>query len=234
MEKLLIPSPAQVEQGRGGYVIDNHQYKRVTSILKVIDKPGLITWAAKLGLAEMNKVMDTRSAFGTAVHKHCADILRGNVVNVDDMSDWEMRDCVKSYLLWKDTVKLGDYQTEAVVYSKTYGFAGTTDFYGDINGHPSVIDLKTSKDVYIEAFLQVSAYCQCIFEMTGLFPQYGGVLALRDTGYTFKYVDEMTLRGLFPVFLSAMKIHSWKAGPWLNSIQIRTGSVDDAKQEEEL
>ena len=231
MEKILLPSPAQVEQGRGGYNIDGHTYKRVTSILKVIDKPGLLTWAAKLGLAEMNKVMDTRSAFGTAVHKHCADILRGNVVNVDDFSDWEMRDCVKSYLLWKDTVKLGDYQTEAVVYSKTYGFAGTTDFYGHINGHPSVLDLKTSKDVYVEAFLQVSAYCQCIFEMIGKYPRYGGVLSLRDTGYTFKYVDEMTLRGLFPVFLSAMKIHSWKAGPWLNRIQIEKGCLDETKNE---
>jgi hypothetical protein len=233
MEMELLPRPVQVEQAKGKYVIDGRNYIRVTSILKMIDKPGLLNWMGTVGLAEANKIMETRAQFGTDVHAHIASILRGNPVPVDQISDYEMRGCVQSFLRWKNKMTLGDYHTEALIYSKQYGYAGTTDMYGVLNGLYGIIDWKTSKDVYIEAFLQISAYAQGVYEMTGRYPMMGGVVSLQEEKYVYKHIDGPTLQGLFPVFLAARKIYDWKGGSWLNNIKIEQGKEEGEDVERE-
>lgn len=229
METELLARPAKVEQARGKYVIDGKNYVRVTSILKMIDKPGLFTWGATIGLAEANRIMETRAEFGTSVHGHVAGILRGDPIEVDGISDYEMRGCVKAFLRWKEKRKFGAYQTEAVIYSRQYGYAGTTDFFGYLDGIPTIVDWKTSKDVYAESFLQVAAYAQGVLEMTGSYPMRGGIVSLQEEKYIYKFIDGATMQGLFPVFLAARDIYSWKNAPWLNKIQVEKGVVEDVE-----
>lgn len=52
---------------------------------------------------------------------------------------------------------------EVKVYSRTHGYAGTCDLIAEIDGRLAVVDLKTSKSVWPEAALQVSAYARADF-----------------------------------------------------------------------
>jgi len=51
-------------------------------------------------------------------------------------------------------------ELEGKCYSKKYGYAGTIDFFGKIDGKLTVLDYKTSKAIYESYYLQASAYAQ--------------------------------------------------------------------------
>jgi hypothetical protein len=66
--------------------------------------------------------------------------------------------CVKSFIDWRNEVKPEIIATETTIFSEIHGYAGTVDCVARINGIPCVIDFKTSKNVWKEYELQVSAY----------------------------------------------------------------------------
>jgi predicted RecB family nuclease len=66
--------------------------------------------------------------------------------------------CVKSFLDWRNTVKLEVIAAETTVFSEIHGYAGTVDLICRIDGQPYIVDFKTSKYVWKEYELQISAY----------------------------------------------------------------------------
>lgn len=66
---------------------------------------------------------------------------------------------------WREESKLEPLMIEQRVYSIKYGFAGTTDIIGKVNGQLVVGDWKTSSGVYLEHLIQVSAYREALHEM---------------------------------------------------------------------
>ncbi len=65
--------------------------------------------------------------------------------------------CVKSFLDWRNTVKLEVIAAETTVFSEIHGYAGTVDLICRIDGQPYIVDFKTSKYVWKEYELQISA-----------------------------------------------------------------------------
>jgi predicted RecB family nuclease len=93
-------------------------------------------------------------------------------------------------------------EQEKTVVSKKYGYAGTCDLVIRKNGTGLwVCDVKTGKDIYLEAHLQLSAYKQALNE-NGVNVERAGVILLKDTGnYKFEEVDDC-----FDAFLATKKM----------------------------
>lgn len=70
-----------------------------------------------------------------------------------------------SFCAWRASVSLEIRFVESPVWSKEFGYAGTCDFFGYVNGVPTCIDWKTSNRIYPVQVLQVAAYTQALQEM---------------------------------------------------------------------
>lgn len=181
----------------GMYLINNKYYPSVTQILSVIDKPALRIWFGKQvymatslnpaiseqeALAEPTKQSTTAKGRGTAVH----DIVEayentGKVAGLEGPFQGYAR-AFESWINSNDIKVVGHEQT---VKSEKYHYAGTLDLLVKVNGNLTLIDVKTGKDIYPEAHLQVSAYKQALSE-DGTELQGAGILLLQEDG-TYKY-----------------------------------------------
>jgi hypothetical protein len=181
----------------GMYLINNKYYPSVTQILSVIDKPALRIWFGKQvymatslnpaiseqeALAEPTKQSTSAKGRGTAVH----DIVEayentGKVAGLEGPFQGYAR-AFESWINSNDIKVIGHEQT---VKSEKYHYAGTLDLLVEVNGNLTLIDVKTGKDIYPEAHLQVSAYKQALSE-DGTELQGAGILLLQEDG-TYKY-----------------------------------------------
>lgn len=181
----------------GMYLINNKYYPSVTQILSVIDKPALRIWFGKQvymatalnpaiseqeALAEPTKQSTSAKSRGTAVH----DIVEayentGKVAGLEGPFQGYAR-AFESWINSNDIKVIGHEQT---VKSEKYHYAGTLDLLVEVNGKLTLIDVKTGKDIYPEAHLQVSAYKQALSE-DGTELQGAGILLLQEDG-TYKY-----------------------------------------------
>lgn len=78
----------------------------------------------------------------------------GNAPQISDAAEW-------AYMAWEDwakQVELVPIAIEETVWSERYGYAGTADLIAWIEGQRTLLDWKTGKSVYREAWLQNAAY----------------------------------------------------------------------------
>lgn len=82
--------------------------------------------------------------------------------------DPKAQSALRKFKIFHDTFKIKYGQTEQIVYSKAYGFAGKPDGLITIPDHkrPFVWEIKTSADLYAEYLLQGSAYVAALYEET--------------------------------------------------------------------
>ncbi len=220
----------------GQYLVDGIQYPSVTTILKVVDKPALLKWAAKMGakavlsdpvlydtpeaaagaIYEMNKKDgQTATERGTEAHKVAENYAKAVVKGTADAfkSDNPYFPAVRSFF---DTMKPEIYFIEVILVNTKEVYAGTADLIAKLGNRLFIIDWKTSKFVYDEMPLQVEAYRRCdmlIDSMTGerlvdqpQIADAGGVVLLRDNG-TFQWTETA---GDFGAFLAAKILWLWK------------------------
>lgn len=135
---------------------------------------GFYKWLADKGWDEAEAAKQAAGDKGSRVHFAIEAILNGQEFRIDtkvqDKSKstetetafaeltYEELLCVKSFIDWRDAVKPEIIATETTVFSDIHGYAGTVDCVCRIDGVPYVIDFKTSKQVWKEYELQVSAY----------------------------------------------------------------------------
>ena len=164
------------------YTIDNKHIPGCTSILQVIAKPALFYWGinqtieyikenikAGQALDELQlksllqearwahkKKKDTAADIGTFVHQWCEDYIKGlkPALPINE----SIKNGVNAFLNWKKENKVKFHLSEQIVYSKKYNYAGTFDFYAEVNGKNFLGDFKTSSGIYPEMFFQTAAY----------------------------------------------------------------------------
>jgi len=83
-----------------------------------------------------------------------------------------------AWLEWAEKAKFKPLLIEQRVISMTEEYAGTMDVYGEIDGRLTVVDYKSSKAVYPEAFLQNAAYQKALIEMEHGKPEQGLIIRL--------------------------------------------------------
>lgn len=155
----------------------------VTTILGVLDKPALPRWAAlevatyAIENREAWQALPARDALellkkapwaksksaadaGTDAHTYCEQLLLGHAPDapVDSTFAPLYGDALKNVRELVKHVKPTVIAVEATAWSHTHGYAGTFDGLHVIDGKLTLVDLKTSKDVYPDYALQLAAY----------------------------------------------------------------------------
>ena len=153
------------------YTFNDVPVPRVTKILdKVINKPGLLYWAANIGRKNMYIEQKKAVTIGTKVHLLIENFLKG-INKYPDMSDVhpaDIKTIKTSYTNFVDwitnLVETGNtfelIATELKVVCPLYG--GTIDCIARINGANYIIDWKTSKSINTEYYIQAAAYMWAI------------------------------------------------------------------------
>lgn len=162
------------------YKLDGEWVPGVTTILGVVDKPGLKRWAATT-VAEY--VADNREAVehlyhagrgpmvaalkevpwqkrddaatrGTTFHDFAERILRGEEVDVPD----EQVGMVEAALAFMEDYKIEPLLLEACVGSRQHRYAGKLDMIADSILGRGIFDWKSSKRIYASTAFQNAAY----------------------------------------------------------------------------
>lgn len=138
------------------YTIDGQQFPSVTTALGIIRKPVLEWWRGEMGNEEADRIAGEAADLGTDVHGLCQDINRG--LTVCPRADLEP--ILAGYQDWFNLSVEEVLAVERVVVSRRYQYAGTLDLLAVLKGDslPTVIDIKTSRDVYPDMGLQLAGY----------------------------------------------------------------------------
>lgn len=140
-----------------------------TTVLKVLNKPGLVNWANSLGFKRTSylKELNRTAAVGTLVHAYIEERLKNKLFrdlkkafSLDDKSTNEVLTCYSAFKLWMkhNKSKLKILHSELQLVSNDHNFGGTIDFIAELDGELCIIDFKTSSKVHPTMFLQLSAY----------------------------------------------------------------------------
>lgn len=145
----------------------------VTTITKQIDSGGaLIHWAWKLGSEghDYRKVRDESASVGTLAHTRIMGILADKEVDMGDFTKNQIdksQISVDKFLKFRSDHKLETILMEEPLVSEKYRYGGTCDWYGKLDGIPTLIDYKTGSGVYPEHYLQINGGYRHLLEEHG-------------------------------------------------------------------
>lgn len=112
---------------------------------------------------------------------------------------------------WANSVSLKPIYIEQIVFSLQHGYAGTMDLLALVNGVPTLIDFKTGKAIYAEAYLQNIAYQAALAEMGHQAAQAGVIVRLPkvQTDPAFEVGVVPPVSELLPSFLAVIDVWKW-------------------------
>src|SRR5499427_4904852 len=150
------------------YAKQERQYFE-TAMLEVLSKPGArdpeyvlaAVVEAVSGVKAADRERQRASVIGTAVHAGIEWQLRtalgedaGPEPALPEAAAW----AVESWKDWASSVALEPLAIERTVYCDACGYAGTLDLYERVKGLLTILDWKSGRAIYPEAFLQNVAY----------------------------------------------------------------------------
>ena len=224
------------ERRAGFYWFDDVPYISVTTALKCIDKPALRYWFGREVYYAMAKdpTLDEKTALSAPYKKKVKAGARGSTVHsiveawkkegtrIDKLPE-EYQGYAQAFYNWVDDNKVELKEHEKTVISKTHRYAGTLDLIVKKNGSTWIIDVKTGKDIYLEAYLQLSAYKHALEEDYGTKIQRMGVLLLKDDGnYKFEESSDN-----FDVFIAVKKLWEFLNKDICEKVEYKGGEQDE-------
>ncbi len=193
---------------------------RVSGVTTIINsnlawnKQALLFWAWNEGKEgrDFRKTTQDAADAGTIAHAMIEADLHGK--KYEGTSSKEIMDKAETsflaYLEFKDVVGLSPIATELSLVSEEYGYGGTIDVTM-IKKVPAILDLKTSKDVYPDHRIQVSAYGKLYNEHNPENPiQAYYILQLGKEDGSFHYHYWPELEDEWQAFLCLLKLHNLK------------------------
>jgi hypothetical protein len=235
-----VTAPALASTGPAGhrvYTWAGREFPSVTAILKGgIPAPFLPAWAAKAAaeyaIANLDRLRllppgqavrevkrapwqqrDQAADLGTAVHALIEAEATGRP---RPELPAEAGPLVAAFDQFTGDHRPSWVASEATVFSRRYGYAGTLDAVASLDIHPGLVllDVKTGRGVYPEAALQLAAYAAAEFigqpdgteqplpEIDG-----GAVLHLRPAGY--QLIPVPIGQAVMEAFLAALAVFRW-------------------------
>lgn len=161
----------------------------VTSVLRILDKPALLQWAAnkatdyvrqsmpenankaKIGeicdkaKSEWRRIRDEAGDIGTQVHAMAEALFNGLPIQVP--SDPRAQNGLKALQEWIKANDVRPIEQERIVFSKSVFVAGTMDLLCALNGKLAQVDFKTGSGIYPEHLFQTGMYRDAFQEETG-------------------------------------------------------------------
>ncbi len=156
---IIIEPPAR---GHDGYTIDGVFYPRVTRILNVIAKPGVVGWMLEVVKKEANRISRTAADLGTRIHAACESASKSPAGACDEA----LQPYVAAYCGWLAANVTEVVATEMTVHHARHGYAGTVDVIARLrDGRLALLDLKTGKAPNESWPLQLAAYAGALKDM---------------------------------------------------------------------
>ena len=192
-----------------------------TAMLEVLTRPGArdpeyvlaAVAQAVTGVKAADREKQRAAAIGTAVHAGIEWELRrqlgedaGPEPRLPEAAAWAL----ESWKDWARSVNLEPLAIERTIYCLECGYAGTLDLYARVKGVLTVLDWKSGKAIYPEAFLQNLAYRHAATR-AGLPSTQGLIVRLQ------KHLDDpawevMPVPGTLMLedFLAALRLWRWQ------------------------
>ena len=144
-----------------GYEINGIWYPRVTSICKIIAKPGLERWLAnQKNFFAMQQKRKKIVGWGRTVHETVEKVFLGKIPRVSS----QIQPSLDAFLEWLQKHRIDVFGIEKRVLSNHHLYSGTLDILTKIDGKLGILDLKTSKEIWDDYFIQTAAYFQAFNE----------------------------------------------------------------------
>lgn len=142
---------------------DGKRVPGVTTIIDIIAKPQLITWANKMGLdgIDTTKYVDELGDVGTLVHHLILCKFKGAIPDTDDFTANQIMmasNSMVSFENWLQQHQLEPILVEQPIVSESLRIGGTPDLLCNLDGVPTLIDFKSGKALHFEVLLQLAAY----------------------------------------------------------------------------
>ena len=147
------------------YTKDGELVAGSTTILQILNKPNLISWAFNCGLRgeDMNKIKNIAGSVGTITHLMITEELQNKVPDLKEYSQADIDSatlCYNSFKEWRKSHTLEVIHVEKPLVSEVYRYGGTPDFLGFVNGELTLMDFKTSAAIYNDYYYQIASYRQ--------------------------------------------------------------------------
>jgi PD-(D/E)XK nuclease superfamily len=176
----------------------------------------LISLNARIGTTRAAQKELTKSAeIGSQAHKLIEWNLRASLMQEAGPSPHITDKAMWAFMAWEDwkkSVNLKTIWVEQTIWSDKYGYAGTMDLLAEVNGILTVVDWKTGKAIYPEAYLQNAAYRSALREMGHGDAKQGLIVRLpkntEDPEFEAKIVEEPEEK-LMETFLHAFELWKW-------------------------
>jgi len=166
-------STKKVKQHTVYKTADGKRVPGVTTFLGILDKPGLKSWANRIGLEgiEMRAYVDEKADIGTCAHYMIECEIKGVEPDLSIYSPHVVAAAENSYfkwMQWKEGKDIHFIASELVLISEVHRYGGTVDIYADINGKRTLLDIKTSgSGVYPEMKHQTAGGYRLLLEENG-------------------------------------------------------------------
>lgn len=234
---MSAPANSSTSKGYRVYTWQGTEYPSVTSVLRVINKPMLVPWAAKM-VAE--RAVSVAPQLARMVEEDPEDTLRflknahyrrsNSAANLGTMihealEAWadgseaplvtdEMKPYLRGARMFFDDYQPEFVHSEATFYSDTYNYAGTADFIARIHGEVVLGDYKTGKGVYPEVALQLAAYAHADFIVADdkaiSIPAIEAGAAVHIQKDSYRYIPVRIDQKVYDAFLAARDLFAWE------------------------
>ena len=141
----------------------------MTTILGVIAKPALVTWANRMGLQgiDTTRHVDDLAQSGTLAHGLIQEHLTGQKVDQSEFTHVQIdraENAVLSYFEWEKHQHMETILAETPLVSEELHFGGTPDWYGKLGARRVLLDFKTSKGIWPDHLYQLAGYAYLLTE----------------------------------------------------------------------
>lgn len=214
----------QTDLRRGGmYWKDGIPYLSVTEVLKIINKPQLMYWFGRevyramvvdptmderTALAKPYETSDNAKSRGTTIHS-IVEAYKTTGERIQDVAE-PYRGYAEAFYQFMKDHDVQIIEQEKTLFDPVEKLAGTMDMYCQIGDSYIILDVKTGKEIYKEATLQLSAYAH-MMRQEGKEVKEIAILLLEtgDNGRpTGKYKFQTCVEN-FDAFKAAKDLYCW-------------------------
>ena len=159
------------------------------------------------------KRKDEAADSGTQVHDWVETYIKAKLARkpLPEMpKDEKILNGAIAFVDWVKDNKVKFLASEKMVYSKKYKYVGLLDIKAEVNGELTLCDIKTSKGIYPEMYMQVSAYRQADEEESG--DKYDNMMILKldkNTG-DFEAHPFNEYKKHFEAFKNCLGLKQWQ------------------------
>jgi len=204
----------------------NKDGERVPGVTTVIggnlgwNKQQLMWWANQQGLQGKNHrdVSDAAADVGTVAHALVEKELKGEVIEwpklgldagLDEKQLKQAENAFTAFKEWRDLVNFKLLYSEHTIVHDELGYGGQIDVAA-VQSRVSIIDLKTSKDVYPDHKIQIAAYGELYnYEHPEAPVEAYYILRIgKDGSFAYYYFPDLSLE--WEAFKCLLRLHELK------------------------